>query len=136
MKQREVKYSILARAIREQIAAGTYKMGDRLPSENELSEEFSFSRQTVRQALGILEREGYLVRRRGSGTYVAKESPGLKKSRTIGVITTYITDYIFPVITKPLSPIPISLSIGNWKAWAFPASFSTAIIGNFRAASM
>lgn len=79
MKRREVKYSVLARAIREQIAAGTYKMGDRLPSENELSEEFNFSRQTVRQALGILEREGYLVRRRGSGTYVAKESPGLKK---------------------------------------------------------
>jgi len=75
MKRREVKYSVLARAIREQIAAGTYKMGDRLPSENELSEEFNFSRQTVRQALGILEREGYLVRRRGSGTYVAKESP-------------------------------------------------------------
>lgn len=105
MKRREVKYSVLARAIREQIAAGTYKMGDRLPSENELSEEFNFSRQTVRQALGILEREGYLVRRRGSGTYVAKESPGLKKSRTIGVITTYITDYIFPVITRGIEEV-------------------------------
>ncbi len=101
----EAKYSILANAIRNRILSGEFHMGDRLASENELSAQFGFSRQTVRQALGILEQEGFVVRRRGSGTYIAKGTPSLQKSRTIGVITTYITDYIFPVITRGIEEV-------------------------------
>lgn len=101
----EAKYCILANTIRNRILSGEFHMGDRLASENELSAQFGFSRQTVRQALGILEQEGFLVRRRGSGTYIAKGTPTLPKSRTIGVITTYITDYIFPVITRGIEEV-------------------------------
>lgn len=105
MEKKEAKYNILASAIREQILNGSLKMGDKLTSENELSEEYGFSRQTVRQALGVLEQEGFLVRRRGSGTYVTKRTPMAQKSRTIGVITTYITDYIFPVIVRGIEEV-------------------------------
>lgn len=101
----EAKYSILANTIRNRILSGEFRMGDRLASENELSAQFGFSRQTVRQALGILEQEGFVVRRRGSGTYIAKGTPSSQKSRTIGVITTYITDYIFPVITRGIEEV-------------------------------
>ena len=105
MEKKEAKYNILASAIREQILNGSLKMGDKLTSENELSEEYGFSRQTVRQALGVLEQEGFLVRRRGSGTYITKRTPMAQKSRTIGVITTYITDYIFPVIVRGIEEV-------------------------------
>jgi GntR family transcriptional regulator len=45
-------------------------VGNALPSERQLSVDLGVSRLTVRAALDDLEREGYLVRRRGSGTYV------------------------------------------------------------------
>src|SRR5881275_3262403 len=49
----------------EQLGVGTA-----IPSERQLSSDLGVSRLTVRAALDELAREGYLVRRRGSGTYV------------------------------------------------------------------
>src|SRR3954470_15451747 len=45
-------------------------IGNAIPSERQLSVDLGVSRLTVRAALDELVREGYLVRRRGSGTYV------------------------------------------------------------------
>ena len=47
-------------------------VGSAIPSERQLSADLGVSRLTVRGALDDLAREGYLVRRRGSGTYVQK----------------------------------------------------------------
>lgn len=94
------KYRLLADVIKEQITAGLYLPGDKLSSENELSSQFGYSRQTVRQALGILEHEGILLRQQGSGTYIHSAVPKSDRTHNIGVITTYITDYIFPSITR------------------------------------
>jgi GntR family transcriptional regulator len=47
-------------------------VGDAIPSERQLSTELGVSRLTVRAALDDLVREGYLVRRRGSGTFVSE----------------------------------------------------------------
>lgn len=47
-------------------------VGDAIPAERQLSIEMNVSRLTVRAALDELVREGYLVRRRGSGTFVAE----------------------------------------------------------------
>lgn len=47
-------------------------VGDAIPSERQLSSELGMSRLTVRAALDDLVREGYLVRRRGSGTFVSE----------------------------------------------------------------
>src|SRR5690348_2749940 len=45
-------------------------VGNAIPSERQLSADLGVSRLTLRAALDDLAREGYLVRRRGSGTYV------------------------------------------------------------------
>src|SRR5919204_3897848 len=45
-------------------------VGHAIPSERQLSADLGVSRLTVRAALDELTREGYLVRRRGSGTFV------------------------------------------------------------------
>jgi len=47
-------------------------VGDAIPSERQLGIDLSVSRLTVRAALDELVREGYLVRRRGAGTFVAE----------------------------------------------------------------
>jgi GntR family transcriptional regulator len=47
-------------------------VGDAIPSERQLSTDLRVSRLTVRAALDDLAREGYLVRRRGSGTFVSE----------------------------------------------------------------
>jgi GntR family transcriptional regulator len=51
----------------EQLGVGTA-----IPSERQLSADLGVSRLTVRAALDDLAREGYVVRRRGSGTYVGQ----------------------------------------------------------------
>src|SRR3954462_6299973 len=56
-------------------------VGSAIPSERKLSTDLGVSRLTVRAALDQLEREGYLVRRRGSGTFVRE--PKIAQDLTI-----------------------------------------------------
>lgn len=64
-------YQQLADRLRRQIADGAYRIGDRLPSEDALGEEFGVSRITVRAALDQLSAAGLLKRHRGKGTFVS-----------------------------------------------------------------
>jgi GntR family transcriptional regulator len=65
-------YVQIAEGLLDQIESGEVSPGERLPSERELSERLGVNRMTLRQALGLLESQGLLVRRRGDGTYVAE----------------------------------------------------------------
>ncbi|HEY5059315.1 MAG TPA: GntR family transcriptional regulator, partial [Gaiellaceae bacterium] len=56
-------------------------IGAAIPSERQLSADLGVSRLTVRAALDDLSREGYLVRRRGSGTYV--QQPKISQELTM-----------------------------------------------------
>lgn len=60
--------SQVATALREVIERD-YSDGGQIPNENDLASEIGVSRGTVRQALAVLEREGFVVRRPGAGTY-------------------------------------------------------------------
>ena len=64
-------YAQLAAQLESLIRSGQLKAGELLPSEPELCETLSISRSTVRQAFAQLEEEGFVVRRRGKGTYVS-----------------------------------------------------------------
>lgn len=68
--------------LKEEIQQGVWKVGDRLPSERELSGKFGVSRMTLRQAIQTLADEGILERKIGSGTYVANEKVQEKMSGT------------------------------------------------------
>jgi len=65
-------YYQLISIIKRNISVGLLKPGDLLPSETELCETFGISRTTVRQAIGELEAEGLVIRRRGKGTYISE----------------------------------------------------------------
>ncbi|OIN80803.1 GntR family transcriptional regulator [Mycobacterium malmoense] len=61
----------LAEALKAAIVEQRLPRGGRLPSERELIDRSGLSRVTVRAATGHLERQGWLVRRQGLGTFVA-----------------------------------------------------------------
>lgn len=60
------------RALRDWLAPGRYRPGDRLPPEQEVAAMLGVSRGTLRSALRRLEEGGEIVRRQGSGTYVGR----------------------------------------------------------------
>ncbi len=66
----EPPYAQLARGIRESIARGEYRPGDRLPSEAELCASYGVSPMTVRRAIAELVREDVAVTEHGRGTFV------------------------------------------------------------------
>lgn len=63
-------YQRLARALFDDLAAGRYQIGDRLPAERELAIEHGVSRPAVREAMIALEVQGLIEVRLGSGAYV------------------------------------------------------------------
>lgn len=81
-------YYQLKELLREQISAGHLKPGDRLPTEDELCEQFGISRTPVRQALAELVHDGLLVRIPARGTFVVErvvrpEAAGLGAIRAV-----------------------------------------------------
>jgi GntR family transcriptional repressor for pyruvate dehydrogenase complex len=60
-------YAAVVERIRRAMALGVLLPGDRLPAERALADELGVSRVTVREALRVLQGEGLLVTRRGSG---------------------------------------------------------------------
>lgn len=70
-------WSQLAHILKDKIENGQYKIGETLPSEMNLVEEFQISRITVRQALDRLMADGYITRQRGKGTIVKSDGNNL-----------------------------------------------------------
>lgn len=95
----DYKYLTIVDWVKEYISAEQLKPGDRLLTEKELCSIHNVSRQTVRQALMKLENDNIIKRVRGSGTYIGgKDIPRPSVTGSIGVISTYFSDYIFPHI--------------------------------------
>ena len=65
-----VKYQEIANKLRAQIQAGVYKSGEQLALEREMCEQYGVSRITIKRAVDELVKEGLVVKRRGSGTFV------------------------------------------------------------------
>ncbi len=80
---RSPKYQVICKSIRDAIASGEYKAGQRLPSEAELVKTFEASRITVNRALRELQLVGIIDRRAGSGSYVRAQS---RKTYTFGLL--------------------------------------------------
>jgi DNA-binding GntR family transcriptional regulator len=66
-------YKQLKDKILDEIEIGNLKHGDKLPSERELADQYGISRMTARHTLSILEREGVVERRVGSGTFISNK---------------------------------------------------------------
>jgi GntR family transcriptional regulator, arabinose operon transcriptional repressor len=111
----KTKYSMVKEQITQWITSGKVNPGDKIYSENELVKMFGVSRHTIRQAVGDLVHEGWLYREQGAGTFCSQPpiqaSPQIQQAQStangknIGVITTYISDYIFPSIIRGIESV-------------------------------
>jgi GntR family transcriptional regulator len=64
-------YMQIARKLIDDVRTGRYQVDQALPSERTLSEQLNVSRVTARKAIDQLVEQGLVVRRRGSGNYIA-----------------------------------------------------------------
>jgi GntR family transcriptional regulator len=65
-------YQQIAENIQKQIEEGIYKEGSKIPTEQELMEQFKVSRTTVRLAVGDMLEKGLIEKKQGKGTFVRK----------------------------------------------------------------
>ena len=98
------KYIYIAKTLEQEIRDGIWPLGSKLPIEPELCARFEVARQTLRQAIGVLEEQGLVERLQGSGTYVRAVAPATQR-QTVCVMTTYLDDYIFPEILSGVEEV-------------------------------
>ena len=65
-----LKYEAIARELREEIQQGKYTPGEQLALEKEMCQQYGVSRITIKRAVDELVKQGLVVKRRGSGTFV------------------------------------------------------------------
>lgn len=73
----------IAFGVKSAVARGELNPGDRLPSVRELAKELAINPNTVARAYDALESSGVIVRRQGSGCFVAERSPSLLKTERV-----------------------------------------------------
>lgn len=97
MNKETPKYIEIVEWIKNQIYEKRLVAGEKMYSENQLKDMFKVSRQTVRHAIDVLEKEGIIRRIQGSGTYINDSRlVSLAKRMRVSVVTTYVDGYIFP----------------------------------------
>lgn len=101
------KYISVYNQLKNDIMNGSYADNNRLEPENILMEKYQVSRQTIRQAVNILEDSGLVKRRQGSGTYVTYEAvtPPESCPKTIGLITPSISESYFYTIISDIEKL-------------------------------
>ena len=83
-----IKYIAIKNHILQMIQDGKYKIGDKLPSENEIAKEHDVSVITSKKALDELQNDGYIYRIKGSGSFVAEieKTDNTKDVRMIAMV--------------------------------------------------
>ena len=99
IKLNKAKHKRIADIIKRRIAKGKYTIEEKMPSENELLKEFDVSKQTLLKALNALTHQGFIVRRQGSGTFVAP-SVTERKNKKIAVIVYHSDNPYYSKIIK------------------------------------
>ena len=86
------------RALREDIVKGTYRPGNRIPSERELCQQYGLSRTTIRRAVSRLAADNWITARHGSGLYVnALPYGNPSRTRSIAVMFSMNVDLLAKV---------------------------------------
>jgi GntR family transcriptional regulator len=97
------KYFQLVNILRHNIEDGEWVPYQPIPSERELEKLYHVSRTTVREAIGILIRQGYLYREQGRGTFVSHQ----KLQKGMNELTSFTED----MLNRGITPGQIILSM-------------------------
>lgn len=114
-----IKYIQIAKQLKDFIIESNRNISYKLPTEAELCTRFSASRQTIRQALAILEKENYIYKKQGSGIYTIP-LPTALASKKINILISDDCEYTNPSfissLQKQLKEQHLTLNIfqTNW----------------------
>jgi len=108
-----IRYMEIRNRIAAQIDEGTLGAGEQLAPETRLARTYDVSRPTVRQALDLLERDGYITRAQGRGTFVSERVDAPP------TVTTRLICFIAPSLARPfagqlLAGAESALTAGGW----------------------
>jgi DNA-binding GntR family transcriptional regulator len=78
------KYTEIYQEVRRRIVSGIYAPDKKLPEGSKLALEFACSELTVAKALGLLVREGLVLRKRGLGSFVKRQASAASNSHLLG----------------------------------------------------
>lgn len=106
----------------QEIESGKLRQGDKLPSERELATQYQISRMTARHAISILEREGFVERIVGSGTFVT--------NRRIQMDFVEFTSFSKSMISKGLRPSTNTIYLRKEPANSFVARMLNILEGH------
>lgn len=117
----DMAYSAMVAGIRTGLVTGTLPVGARLPSEPELARTYGISITSVRAGVGLLVREGLLVRRHGSGTYVAAVPPEvtvrIPRADTVALVSTIVIPHYHPYFSELHAALRRRLTELGWQVW-------------------
>ena len=94
-------YAAVAARLTEDIAAGRHRGGGRLPTEDQLAQQFAVSRSTVRAALALLEDRGMLLRRPRIGTVVKARAPANRYAVAVGSLSELL-EFLDSTLVTPV----------------------------------
>lgn len=86
----QVLYMQIYHTLKTEIEAKQYEVDHQLPTELEMTERFQVSRITVKRALDELESQGYIYRKRGSGSYVLNQTPQAGESTLLDRMIAFV----------------------------------------------
>lgn len=110
------RYREIYEALRRQIADAVFVSGDLLPSENEMCRVYDVTRPTIRKALDLLTKDGFIVRHQGKGSIV-KGAP-----KEIGILSLSSTTSAMDG-TRLQTSIIVKPEHREWdEAFAYPIS--------------
>lgn len=109
------QYLQLASVLRHRIAHGELRSGQQLPTVAQLAADYRLARVTVRQAYGVLAREGLLTSQRGRGTFVtARPAAGGDPLLRTAINDPRARDIQFDILEqRQRQPLPESLARGG-----------------------
>lgn len=103
------KYYQIKEYIKSKIINGEIKPDERIMSENEIIKQYEVSRQPVIQAMKELEKEGWIYRIQGKGTFCSPRN--VKKYKNVGIVLNAAENYIF---VQVVAGITSALSARNY----------------------
>lgn len=118
----QAQYEMVYAHVRDQIAAGAIRPGDRLPGERGMASALGVSRSTVRQALRVAEEAGLIVKIPARGTFVAEP----RISQDLGAMRTFS----LTVRGANLAPTYAQITVSNVEADAVTAAALEIAVGD------
>ena len=97
-------YQQIRDRVKRDIAAGILRSGDRLPPIRDVAADLRVNRNTVARAYQELERDGIIITRAGSGSFVADSQSDLQLRERLRVLDEKITDLLVEAFHFQIDP--------------------------------